>query len=116
MVVFLPLLMLRLKSGLDVRRQRRREIALRIALGAPASRLVRQVLGDGVRLAAAGGLVGVAISAVAGGWVAAIAPTASAPPFWIWLAAPAALSLVVAIAAVLPARRALSVDPLAIMR
>jgi ABC-type lipoprotein release transport system permease subunit len=38
------------------------------------------------------------------------------PALWVWLAAPLVLVGAVAIASLLPARRALTADPLAIMR
>jgi ABC-type lipoprotein release transport system permease subunit len=48
--------------------------------------------------------------------MARVAPGASAPAIWIWVAAPLVLVVVVLIASVIPARRALAVDPLTIMR
>jgi ABC-type antimicrobial peptide transport system permease subunit len=45
-----------------------------------------------------------------------VAPGASVPAVWIWVAAPAVLVLVVLAAGVMPARRALAIDPLTIMR
>jgi ABC-type antimicrobial peptide transport system permease subunit len=100
----------------DAVRQRRREIALRIALGAPGSRIVRQVVAEGVRLAAAGAIAGMLGSLTIATWLARIAPDAGAPAVWVWLAAPAALAGVVLIASVVPVGRALAVDPLTIMR
>ena len=49
-------------------------------------------------------------------WLAQIAPGAGVPTVWVWLAAPLVLLAAVAVASVLPARRALAVDPLMIMR
>ena len=42
----------------DAARQRRREIAMRIVLGAPGWRVIRQVMGEGGRLAGAGAVAG----------------------------------------------------------
>ena len=100
----------------DAARQRRREIALRLALGAPGWQIVRGVLVEGLRLAGIGVGIGLVGSIAVAGWMARVAPGASAPAIWIWLAAPAVLVLVVVIASVIPARRALGVDPLTIMR
>jgi ABC-type lipoprotein release transport system permease subunit len=100
----------------DAARQRRREIALRIALGAPGWRIVRGVVVEGLRLAAVGVAVGLALSVIVAWWMGRVAPGASVPAVWIWVAAPAVLVLVVLAAGVMPARRALAIDPLTIMR
>jgi putative ABC transport system permease protein len=100
----------------DAARQRRREIAVRIALGAQGWRVIRQVLAEGVRLAAAGTVAGLIGARLVARWLAGITPSAGAPTVWVWLAAPLVLVVAVAIASVLPARRALMVDPLTIMR
>jgi ABC-type antimicrobial peptide transport system permease subunit len=49
-------------------------------------------------------------------WLARITLNVGSPTAWVWLAAPLVLVGAVAIASVLPARRALRVDPLEIMR
>ena len=100
----------------DAARQRRREIAVRIALGAQGWRVIRQVLAEGVRLAGAGTVAGMLGSLLVARWLARITPSAGSPTVWVWLAAPLVLVGAVAIASVLPARRALTVDPLTIMR
>ncbi len=100
----------------DAARQRHREIAVRIALGAQGWRLIRQVLGEGLRLAGAGTIAGMLGAILVARWLARITPSAGSATVWVWLAAPLVLVGVVAIASVLPARRALSVDPLTITR
>jgi ABC-type lipoprotein release transport system permease subunit len=45
-----------------------------------------------------------------------IAPSSGLPAAWIWMAAPLLLAGVVLIASVLPARRALIVNPLTTLR
>jgi ABC-type antimicrobial peptide transport system permease subunit len=100
----------------DSARQRRREIALRMALGAQRWRVVRQVMVEGVRLAGAGALVGALGALLAARGLTRISPGADATAVWIWLAAPVVLLTAVCMASVLPARRALAVDPLTIMR
>ncbi|HEY7475889.1 MAG TPA: ABC transporter permease, partial [Vicinamibacterales bacterium] len=100
----------------DSARQRRREIALRMALGAQRWRVVRQVVVEGVRLAGAGALVGALGALLAARGLTRISPGADATAVWIWLAAPVVLLTAVCMASVLPARRALAVDPLTIMR
>lgn len=100
----------------DAARQRRRELAIRIALGAQRWRVIGQVLGEGVRLAAAGTLAGMLASLALSRWMSGITRSTSWPALWVWLAAPIALAGVVTVASVLPARRALMVNPLTIMR
>ena len=48
--------------------------------------------------------------------LAGIVPGNSSPALWVWLAAPLVLAGAVAIASVLPARRASIVNPVIIMR
>lgn len=100
----------------DAARQRRREIAVRIALGARGWHVIRQVLAEGVRLAGAGTVAGMLGSLLVARWLARITPSAGSLTVWVWLAAPLVLIGAVAIASVLPARRALTVDPLTILR
>jgi len=100
----------------DAARQRRRELAIRIALGAQRWRVIGQVLGGGVRLACAGTLAGLLVSVALSQWMSGITRASGSPALWVWLAAPIALAGVIAMASVLPARRALMVNPLLIMR
>ena len=100
----------------DAARHRRRELAVRIALGAQGWRVIRQVLAEGARLAGVGTVTGMIGSLLVARWLAQITPSAGALTLWVWLAAPLVLIVAVAIASVLPARRALMVDPLTIMR
>jgi ABC-type lipoprotein release transport system permease subunit len=99
----------------DSARQRRRELAIRIALGASRWRIIGQVLGEGVRLACAGTVVGMAMSLGLSQWMSGIAPGSGSPALLVWAAAPLALAGVVTIASVLPARHALMTNPLTIM-
>ncbi len=99
----------------DAVRQRRREFAVRIALGAQRRHVIRQVLGEGGRLAMAGTLAGTLGSLLLSRMLARIAPGHGSPALWVWMAAPLLLAAVVLIASVLPARRASIVNPLTIM-
>lgn len=100
----------------DSARRRRREIALRLALGAQRWRVVRQVFGEGLRLAAAGTVAGAIGALLAARGLTQISPGAEGAAAWVWLAAPVVLLAAVLAASLLPARRAMAVDPLTIMR
>jgi putative ABC transport system permease protein len=90
-------------------------IGVRLALGARPARIVRQVLGSGVRLALVGGGLGVLGALALGGWLEATLYGVSSTD-------PVTLAIVVGIfiaitmlACWLPARRASSVDPVAVL-
>jgi putative ABC transport system permease protein len=100
----------------DAVRQRRREFALRIALGAQRRHVIWQVLKDGGRLAFAGTLAGTLGSLLLARTLAEIVPGNASPALWIWLAAPLLLAVSVVIASVVPARRALILNPLVVLR
>lgn len=100
----------------DSVRARQREIALRLALGAPASRIVYGVFREGLRLAGTGTILGMSI-----GWLALrlllhADDGFARPSAWIWAACPAVLFVIVAVATVIPARWALAVNPLTVAR
>lgn len=100
----------------ELARQRRREFALRIALGAQRWRVAVQVLIAGFRLAATGILAGVLGSILIAKWLAQIAPGVGLSLGWIWIASPALLLLAVALASIIPARRAKMANPLSLMQ
>jgi hypothetical protein len=97
-------------------RRRRREFALRLALGAGSWRVARQLMIEGLRLAAVGAAAGTVISLVVARGLATVTPETVWPSLAVWLAAPILLAAAVAIASVVPARRAASVDLLSLMR
>ncbi len=96
--------------------QRTREIGVRLALGADPSRVSRLVVGEGMRVAGAGVLAGVAIALfttrLAASLLYGVSPR---DPLTIGAVALTLLS-VSALANYLPARRAARVDPLAALR
>jgi hypothetical protein len=100
----------------DAARRRQREFALRIALGAQGGHVFTQVLGEGARLVAAGSLAGIVGSLIVARWIATITPPGASVSILTWLLAPLCLAIAVLLASVLPARKALSSDPLMIMR
>jgi putative ABC transport system permease protein len=96
--------------------QRTAEIAIRLALGARSSTVVRMVLRQGLQLAAAGILVGLvaafALARTLTAMLYGIAPTDA----WSFAAAAACLVVVTLVASYVPARRATRVDPLVALR
>ena len=96
--------------------QRRREIALRMALGASPRLVARSVVMESLVLAAAGGTIGI-VGAAASARFARTLLFGVAPQDPVTLvAAVAVLLLVVVAASWLPARRAAQIDPARAMR
>ena len=97
-------------------RQRDREIALRLALGATATGVRRFVLAETVRLASLGALIGVGAAAAASRLLRGM--LFEVDPLDPWATIGAALLLIAAsaLASYLPMRRATSVDPVAMLR
>lgn len=96
--------------------ERRRELAVRLALGASGTRVARLVLGSGLAMAAAGVAVGTAAAfgatRVLSGLLYGVEPT---DPL-TFAAAAAGLTAVAALACYLPARQASRLDAMAVLR
>jgi ABC-type antimicrobial peptide transport system permease subunit len=96
--------------------QRRREIALRMALGASPRRVARSIVTESLALAAAGGTIGL-VAAAASSRFARTMLFGVAPQDPVTLVTAVTVLLVVVIAASwLPARRASLIDPGRAMR
>jgi hypothetical protein len=100
----------------DAARMRRRETALRVALGAPAWRVAGRVLADGARLTAGGLMVGSIAAFFVARWVTAITGNEQTIVWSAWVIAASTLLAAVAVASVFPARDAMAIDPLSMMR
>jgi FtsX-like permease family/MacB-like periplasmic core domain len=100
----------------EAARQRRRETALRIALGSQAWRVRRDVLANGAKLAGAGAVAGMVGALVVRQLLSAVSPVGLSVTLWAWLSAPLVLLLIVAIAGLIPARGAVMTDPLRAIR
>jgi ABC-type antimicrobial peptide transport system permease subunit len=97
-------------------RQRQAEIGIRIAVGATARDLRALVLGEGLRLAGIGALIGLALSLAVARAVRGLLFSVD-PLDPLSLAAAAGLLLAAATTAcVLPVRHATRVDPLVVLR
>jgi len=96
--------------------QRTREIGIRVALGARAGAVVGLVVGQGIRIAVAGVLLGVALTFAVTQLLASLLYGVSARDPIIFGTVAIALSAVGAMASLLPARRAATVDPLVALR
>jgi len=96
--------------------QRRRELGIRIAIGAAAGEIARRVTGDAAAMVAAGGLAGMAFGLVSARYVSALFYEVQANDAAM-LAAPALVILLAAVAAAVPAViRAVRINPVTALR
>jgi len=92
--------------------QRTREIGIRVALGAGQAHVLRQFVGEGVRLAVVGVVIGLALSVAITRVIAQFLYGVTATDAATFAAGAAALCVVAVLASWLPARRAARVDPM----
>ena len=92
------------------------EIGVRAALGARPATLVRMVLGDGMRVAATGIILGIAASAAATRAVTTMLFGVSAGDVSVYAGVTAVVFVSAFIACYVPARRAARVDPVTALR
>jgi predicted permease len=95
---------------------RRRELGLRLALGADAANLQRLVMRQGMALAGAGALIGLPGSALSARALGSLLYGVSAGDPWTFLGAPLAVLAATAAACWMPARRAARLDPATTLR
>jgi putative ABC transport system permease protein len=91
--------------------RRRHELAVRLAVGADHSRLMRLVLGEGAALVAAGVLIGAPAVYIAGRMIRGVLVGVSPFDPLTLLAVTAGLASVTMLACYAPARRVLRIDP-----
>ena len=96
--------------------RRKREIGIRVALGADKSRVLKLVLRDGMKLAVLGTVVGLLGAAAAAQLVRGLLYNVSALDPTAFIGVPAVLLAVAALAVYVPARRASGVDPIGALK
>lgn len=92
--------------------RRKREMGIRVALGADRARVVRLVLGEGLKLALVGVVLGLLAALGASRLVASLLYNVSAVDPVAFVGVPALLVGVAALAVYLPARRASRAEPM----
>ena len=97
-------------------RQRTREIGLHLALGAPHPRIIRSVVGRGLRLGLAGLGVGLLGSLALARLTASLVTGVSSTDPLTYVTVGGLLLLVTALASLVPARRAVRVNPMDALR
>ena len=96
--------------------QRRQEIGVRVALGATPRSVLGMILGQGLRLSAAGVVVGIAGAAALAGTMQAVLFNVPAIDAVTFVQTIAVLMGAALLASWIPARRALAIDPAAALR
>ena len=96
--------------------QRTREIGIRVALGAHTGQVLRMVIGYGMKLSAAGLVIGLAGAFAARRFLASLVFDVSPADPWIYAGVAALMLAVALVACYIPARRASRVDPLIALR
>jgi putative ABC transport system permease protein len=91
--------------------QRRQEIGVRIALGARTRDVLRLVVGDGVKFAVTGVVIGGAVALCAGRWIGPVLYSVSPTDPLVYGTVAAVLSGAAIVATIMPALRATRVDP-----
>ena len=96
--------------------QRRREIGVRVALGASPHAVLRLILRQGMVLAVAGTMIGVAAAAILTRWMQSVLFGIEPSDPWTFVQVVAVLLGAATLASWLPARRALAIDPITALR
>jgi len=96
--------------------QRTRELGVRIALGATRANVLRLVLGESGRLVSVGVALGLAIAWFAVRLLGALLYGVGAHDVATFVGVPLVLGVVALVAALIPSRRAIRVDPMIAMR
>jgi putative ABC transport system permease protein len=96
--------------------QRTREIGIRVALGATRPAVLRDVIGQTMRLTAVGVILGAIAASFATRFIASLLFGITSGDAITWVGAAGVLVVVALLAAIMPARRAVRIDPLIALR
>jgi ABC-type antimicrobial peptide transport system permease subunit len=96
--------------------RRTREIGVRMALGAGAGRVLRQIVGQTLAVSVAGLMVGIAVALGSTEWIRGLLHFISATDASTYLGVGAITLMLSILAGWLPARRAASIDPASALR
>jgi predicted permease len=96
--------------------QRKRELGIRVAVGADRARVVRLVLGEGMTLAVIGSALGLAGALAASRLVASLLYNVSAFDPLTFIGVPVLLVGVAFLAVYLPARKAAGIEPMRVLK
>jgi len=96
--------------------QRRRELSLRVALGASRGRLLRLIIGHGLLVTLSGAIVGLAAAAALTRLLGALLFQVQPLDALSFIGAPLILLPIATLAGLLPAIRASSADPAGVLR
>jgi hypothetical protein len=96
--------------------RRRRELSVRAALGARPAQVVGLVMGEGLRLAGAGLLLGLLVALLVARLLESQLYGVTPYDFWSYAAAASLLGTIALLACWLPARRSLGISPLEALR
>ena len=95
---------------------RRREIGVRMALGAAPGRILQEFLGQGVRVAALSVLIGLGLSMLLARWLSAMLFGVSMTDPWTLLGVCASVLLVAVLASFIPSLRASRIEAMQVLR
>ena len=93
-----------------------REVGIRMALGASAPAITRQLAGDGIRLVLVGSVIGLALSLLVSRLLGDLLVGTQTTDLAAFVSAPLVLAATALLVSYLPARRASRADPVAALR
>jgi putative ABC transport system permease protein len=96
--------------------ERTREVGVRLALGAQPAELLRMIIGQAAKLAGIGVVIGIAAAALLSPFLDTLLYGVNATDPMTFVMVPLTLLATAALAALVPARKAMRIDPIAALR